>query len=111
MQATTRQQLAERARRRIETDFADNDELVRYALGEEGIPVPISPREIEVMVLLGKGMNTKEIAKKLHLSLKTAEKHRENIKRKLDLKDAFDLLYLSVLCSLSGIFEKNNERP
>jgi DNA-binding CsgD family transcriptional regulator len=41
---------------------------------------------------LGAGINTRDIAEKLHLSIKTVETHRENIKRKLKLSSASELL-------------------
>ena len=41
--------------------------------------------------MLGNGMTTKQIGRKLDLSPKTIEAHRENIKAKLDLKNAAEL--------------------
>lgn len=51
----------------------------------------LSNRELEVFQMLGNGMTTKQIGQKLHLSPKTIETHRENIKSKLDLKNAAEL--------------------
>ena len=52
-----------------------------------GDPVAgLSNREIEVFQMLGRGMTTKFIAKKLGVSPKTIEAHRERIKTKLNLK-------------------------
>ncbi|MEX2436219.1 MAG: response regulator transcription factor, partial [Balneolaceae bacterium] len=42
----------------------------------------LSDRELEVFELTGKGISTKEIGKKLHISVKTVESHRANIKQK-----------------------------
>ena len=42
----------------------------------------------EVLKLLGEGYQNKEIAKLLHISVKTVEKHRANIMGKLDLHNA-----------------------
>jgi len=52
----------------------------------------LSDRELEVFQLIGHGLPTREIAKKLHLSVKTIETYRDHIKRKLVLKDATELL-------------------
>ena len=52
----------------------------------------LSNREAEVFQFLGEGYSTKEIAEKLHLSVKTIETHREKIKRKLGLKDHNELI-------------------
>lgn len=51
----------------------------------------LSNREIEVFQMLGRGMTTKSIAKKLGVSPKTIEAHRERIKTKLNLKNASEL--------------------
>ncbi|AMV18298.1 response regulator transcription factor [Planctomyces sp. SH-PL14] len=45
----------------------------------------LSDREMEVFERLGRGMTAKEIARELHLSIKTIEYHRQNIKEKLQL--------------------------
>ena len=51
----------------------------------------LSDRELEVFQLIGRWKKTKEIATELHLSVKTIEYYREQIKRKLNLKDAAGL--------------------
>jgi DNA-binding NarL/FixJ family response regulator len=51
----------------------------------------LSDRELEVFQLIGQWKRTKEIAQELHLSVKTVEYYREQIKRKLNLKDAGEL--------------------
>lgn len=52
----------------------------------------LSDRELEVFELTGKGMSTKEIGKKLHISVKTVESHRANIKDKLQISSANELM-------------------
>lgn len=51
----------------------------------------LSDRELEVFQLLGQWKKTKEIAQVLHLSIKTVEYYREQIKQKLNLKSAAEL--------------------
>lgn len=51
----------------------------------------LSDRELEVFQLIGQWKRTKDIAQELHLSVKTVEYYREQIKRKLNLKDAAEL--------------------
>lgn len=51
----------------------------------------LSDREMEVFRLIGQWKKTREIAEELHLSIKTIEYYREQIKRKLGLKDASEL--------------------
>jgi len=58
----------------------------------EGDPLQkLSNRELEVFQMLGNGLAGKQIARKLNLSPKTIEAHRESIKAKLDLKNAAEL--------------------
>jgi DNA-binding NarL/FixJ family response regulator len=56
----------------------------------------LSDREFEVFELIGHGKGTREIAVQLHLSVKTVEVHRANIKAKLELKTATDLVRCAV---------------
>jgi DNA-binding NarL/FixJ family response regulator len=51
----------------------------------------LSDRELEVFEQIGRGRATKDIAKQLHLSIKTVETHREKIKAKLGLKSGAEL--------------------
>lgn len=52
----------------------------------------LTDREFEVFSLIGQGVGTREIAKRLSLSIKTIEVHRANIKQKLGLKGATELV-------------------
>lgn len=52
----------------------------------------LSDREFEVFQLIGQGKGTRQIAQQLRLSMKTVEVHRANIKKKLKLKTATDLV-------------------
>ncbi|HOD84407.1 MAG: Oxygen regulatory protein NreC [Planctomycetes bacterium ADurb.Bin126] len=56
----------------------------------------LSDREFQVFELIGQGMQTREIAQKLHLSIKTIDAHRENIKNKLKLDNATELLKTAI---------------
>jgi len=51
----------------------------------------LSDREMEVLRLIGRGLKTGEIARRLNRSVHTVEAHRANIKRKLGLRTAGDL--------------------
>ena len=52
----------------------------------------LSPREREVMHLVVDGMSTKEIARKLGITVKTAENHRCRILEKLDVRNSAELV-------------------
>ena len=56
----------------------------------------LTDREFEVFQLIGQGMGTRASAEKLHLSIKTVEVHRANIKAKLNLKTAPELIRFAV---------------
>ncbi len=56
----------------------------------------LSDREFEVFQLVGQGKGTREIAGQLHLSGKTVEVHRANIKRKLELKRGTDVVRYAI---------------
>ena len=62
-----------------------------------GSPVErLTDREFEVFQLIGEGKATRDIAGKLHLSVKTVEVHRLHIKEKLELKTAAELIHFAV---------------
>jgi DNA-binding NarL/FixJ family response regulator len=56
----------------------------------------LSDREFEVFQLIGEGKGTRDIAGHLHLSVKTVEVHRANIKGKLKIRTATDLVRYAV---------------
>jgi DNA-binding NarL/FixJ family response regulator len=74
--------------------------LNRYAQGEslgDDSPVAcLSDRELEVVNLIGSGVPTREIAQRLHVSIKTVETHRAHIKTKLGLGTASQLIQFCV---------------
>jgi len=56
----------------------------------------LSDRELEVFEFTGKGNTTRDIAEKLHLSVKTVESYRARIKSKLNLDNATELMRYAV---------------
>lgn len=56
----------------------------------------LTDREFEILRLIGRGLETKEMAGQLHLSTKTIEAHRANIKAKLKLKSMVELIHYAV---------------
>jgi DNA-binding NarL/FixJ family response regulator len=56
----------------------------------------LSDRELEVFRLIGQGKGTQQIARELHLSIKTIETYRAHIKEKLGIKTAPELVRAAV---------------
>jgi len=56
----------------------------------------LSDRELEVLILVGEGLSTKDIAEKLSLSPKTIDTHKENLKKKLSITNKNDLLLKAI---------------
>jgi DNA-binding NarL/FixJ family response regulator len=56
----------------------------------------LSDRELEVFEMTGRGLATREIAERLHLSVKTVESYRARIKTKLNLSTAAELMQHAV---------------
>jgi DNA-binding NarL/FixJ family response regulator len=66
-------------------------------IGAEGSSVEkLTDREFEVFQLVGQGRGTRDIAEKLHLSVKTIEVHRSHIKAKLKMKSAPEMVHFAV---------------
>ena len=64
----------------------------------------LTSREREVIQLLAEGKTSKEVAVALNLSVKTAETHRTNLMRKLDLHSVADLTRYAVRNGIVQVF-------
>jgi DNA-binding NarL/FixJ family response regulator len=64
----------------------------------------LTNREREVIQLLAEGKTSKEVAVTLNLSTKTAETHRTNLMRKLDLHSVADLTRYAVRNGIVQVF-------
>ncbi len=56
----------------------------------------LTAREREILQLIAESYSTKEIANKLRISVKTAENHRTNLMKKLDLHDIASLTRFAI---------------
>lgn len=85
--------------------------LVQNFLGEvepdeeESLYEELTPREREVLVLIAEGLTNPEIADKLVISVKTVDRHRENIMRKLNLHSRIDLVKYAIKLGLIELEE------
>jgi DNA-binding NarL/FixJ family response regulator len=66
------------------------DYVDRGGRGEEQFDV-LTPRELEVLKLIAEAYSNKEIAKELWISIKTVERHRQNVLDKLGMRDRVEL--------------------
>jgi DNA-binding NarL/FixJ family response regulator len=87
--------LSERMAGRLVRKFTGHSESGPAETGES--QADLSDREAEVLQLIAQAMSTREIAASMHISVKTVEAHRENLKRKLDLSSTTELLRYAVL--------------
>ncbi len=67
------------------------DHLDRMRRGERIPGTVLTEREDEVIKRVAEGMSSKEIAQALTISIRTVERHRENIPAKLGMRDRTQL--------------------
>jgi DNA-binding NarL/FixJ family response regulator len=93
----------------LKGDIYVSDDMRQTLLGRisgRSEPVHTSPidrlsdRELEVFRLIGQGFGTRQIAKDLHLSVKTIETYRAHIKEKLGIDSATELVRQAVQLSV-----------
>lgn len=82
--------------------YLDRDN--REIAPEEASGDVLTTREREVIQLLAEGKTSKEVAVTLNLSVKTAETHRTNLMRKLDLHSVADLTRYAVRNGIVQVF-------
>lgn len=63
----------------------------------------LTPREREVLALLSEGLANKEVAKKLGISVRTAETHREHLSHKLNIKTLSGLTKYAIQHGLTSL--------
>jgi DNA-binding NarL/FixJ family response regulator len=75
-------------------------DYARLAKAEAPPPDPLSPRQHEVLRLVAEGLPTKVIAKRLGISVKTAETHRAQMMDRLDIHDVAGLVRYAIRTGL-----------
>lgn len=60
----------------------------------------LTPRELEVMTLVVKGLSNKEAARQLDVSNRTIDVHRAKIMEKMDAEDLAELTVMAMHCGL-----------
>jgi DNA-binding NarL/FixJ family response regulator len=80
-----------------------NEIAQKFLKGEEGVGIAqsrirqLSDRELEVFHFLGQGRSTSQIAKQLHISVKTVQAYCVRAKEKLGLSTAMELVREAIL--------------
>jgi len=72
------------------------DLVARHCRREPFETEPLSAREIQVLTLLAEGKTDKEIADLLFIGIRTVNAHRRNIKNKLNMKKATELVKYAI---------------
>lgn len=67
-------------------------EVSRTAMKADPKVEPLSSREVEVLELIAEGLTNQAIGRKLGISVKTVERHRTQIMRKLDAHNVVELI-------------------
>lgn len=77
------------------------DYLQRAEAGDQPmVQDDLTPRELEVLTLIAEGLTNPEIADDLVISVKTVDRHRENIMRKLNMHSRIDLVKYAIKMGL-----------
>ncbi len=77
------------------------------AIEKRGLEL-LTTREREILQLIAESYSTKEVAQKLEISIKTAENHRTNLMKKLDLHDVASLTRFAIEQQLVESRNKGN---
>jgi DNA-binding NarL/FixJ family response regulator len=76
------------------------DYLERMRRGERLPRAVLTPREDEVVKLIAEGHSSREIAKVLTISVKTVDRHRENVLQKLGMRDRTEITRYAIRAGL-----------
>jgi len=85
----------------VAAGFRSAAEIPAAMAVDEGPLDVLTPREREILYLIGEGRSNKEIAEALVLSIKTVEAHRGNLSRKLNVRPRAGLMRLAMSGSLA----------
>ncbi len=84
--------------------YFSKEVMARFTLDEQGRPKPsgqtvnstLTHREVEVLRYLARGLSKKEIARMMHISVKTVEHHSTSVMKKLDIHDRVELALYAI---------------
>ncbi len=79
------------------------DYVNKLSAAQRQDPPVLSGREREVVQLLAEGRSTREVAERLHVSVKTVETHRVNVMKKLGLTSLAELTKYAIREGLTAL--------
>lgn len=92
--------------RRYLSKMIDAD-LVEQLMQSQGAVLPeldvLTPRQRQVLQLVAEGMGTREIAERLHVSIKTVETHRAQLMDRLNIHDVPGLVRFAIRTGIINI--------
>ncbi len=87
----------------IRLSYGEHNEFVQTFHSESRVFATrdlLSPREKEILLLIDEDRDTKEIAKKLHISVNTVGNHRSNMIERLGVRDTTALVQLAKMVGM-----------
>lgn len=92
-----------------EDEFANDEyEIVEAKVTDMGDLASLTPREIEVLTLIGQGLSIKKIAEMLNRSPKTIENHRHSLGIKLETTNRVQLARIAYEAGLTASLPRDN---
>ena len=88
---------------RVEGLIDETLDLVEPETHDPGILATLSPRELDVLILLGGGLTHAEIAERLKLSVRTIERHRDRLGQKLQASNRVELARFAIRAGLAEL--------
>jgi len=76
--------------------------------GEDSMIDILSQRELQVLIMISRGMRTNEISDKLNLSPKTVSTYRKRLHDKLDVSNDVEMMHLAIK---HGLLEEEESKP
>src|SRR3989442_1297039 len=84
----------------LKTNLTRLHPAIEAALAVRRPLAKLSPRQLEVLRLLSEGQRTRDIARRLRISVKTVETHRAAVMKRLDIHDVAGLVRYAVRVGL-----------
>lgn len=81
----------------------ESEDVIHSLIGDAGPLASLTPRETQVLEMIGRGYSTAKIAKTLDRSTKTVEWHRASIGNKLNASNRVELARIAIAAGLTAL--------